>query len=82
MKQTEYPEYIAVKLPTRETRKKIRKATEITRNILVIAFGIMMLLGIYCADNANLIYPFAFFVVAFICFGIAYGLDHLLKETA
>lgn len=71
-----------MKLPKRETRIKIRKATQITRNILAIAFGIMMLLGICVADSESIVYPLVLFIAAFACFGASYGLNHLLRETA
>lgn len=93
MKQTEYA---IIALPTRETRKRIRKATKIADKITAILFAFSLLIVAYIMvilclnvvfkcdqfvpDNA-LIKGIAFGIIAVVSYKVHEWLNNILRET-
>lgn len=70
------------KQPKRETKIKIRKAITFARTLFLLICVSFIGMTIASVNGDSIAFPIICFGIAMVCFGISYGLDCLLFETA
>lgn len=67
---------------TKKTKIKIRKTIAFARTLFLYLSILSLALTICSADGPSLKFPIICTIIGIVCFGISYGLDQLLFETA